>query len=277
MLINALADTLKVAIDVVLFLFGISALWHAGTIWFHQESLRKLGTTETGAVRDGGQVAVEGKIRGPVETDLLSPFRQQRGVVAKWIVKEFVGHEVASGRGWWEFGSGYETVPFLVDDGSGPVVVEIVGEEALRKLELELDESDDPALELDVTEEPPAHVREFLDGKDVRDRQSKTSVPTSDAGDEQGDRRYYETVLGSGDNVYVVGYASNRTDRSSPARVKLSPPPSEMDRSFYLSNRSREASLRRRLFRTAVTGSLGIFLVWYEIAKFVPDIPFLSF
>lgn len=274
MLVDVLSDVLDTAFDGLMLLFGIGAIWHAISIWSHQRSLRKLEVRETGAVRDEGQVAVEGEIRGPVEDALTSPLRQRRGVLVKWKVTEYVGHDAAPGGGWTEVASGYEAVPFLVDDGSGELVVEISGEESLRELELEFDSfGDDPDVEVEVTEQPPRHVREFLDANGVQERQPETSVPTTEGGDEQGDRRYYETILRSGDDVYVAGYATERaggSDRSPSATV--SPPQSGDDGIFYLSDRNRSSALENRLFRVVVTGALGVFLVWYGVSRLAPGV-----
>lgn len=276
MSIDAISTALDIGFDGLILVFGLGALWHAVSVLSHQQTLREREPVETGSVGDDELVAVEGEIRGPTDDELTSPFRRQRGVVAKWSVEEYVGHDAAPGGGWREFGSGYEAVPFLVDDGSGAVAVEITGEESLRRLELELSEfGDDPAFEVDVTERPPRHVREFVEANDVRDRQSETSAPTTESGPEQGDRRYYETVLGSGDRVYVVGYASESGDGSrGSAAATVSPPPDGADGTFYLSDRPRSAALRQRLSRAAVTGGLGIFLTWYGVSEFVPGAPF---
>lgn len=281
MTVDTLAGVVGDAIDVVILLFGVGFVWQATTLFAHQRTLSSLETSRTGAVRDG-LVAVEGEILGPVEDELVSPFREEPGVLARWSVEEYAGHELGTGGGWTEFGSGYEAVPFLVDDGSGPVAVEVDGEEALRRLEIDLDGfGDDPALELDVDERPPSHVRSFLESRDVRDRQSETSVPTSEDGDEQGDRRYYETVLGRGDEVYVAGVATERGDATTPTpgssvRTTISPPDDGESGTFYLSDRGRSTALRGRLARVAVLGAVGVLLVWYELANFVPGVRFLS-
>lgn len=279
MLIDAISAVFDVGFDVVVLLFGVGALWHAATVLAHQRTLRKQDLSETGRVNDEGTVAVQGEIRGPVEDKLTSPFERRTGVVAKWSVEEYVGHDAAPGGGWKTFGEGYEAVPFLVDDGSGPVVVEISGEQALRSVELELSAfGDDSALEMDVTEEPPRHVREFVEANDVRDRQGETLAPTTEGGDEQGDRRYYETVLDSGDRVYVVGYATVRDDASwGTARMTISSPPEGEDGTFYLSDRDRSGALRQRLFRVAVTGGIGVLFTWYSVSEFVTGVSFLTF
>lgn len=109
-----------------------------------------------------------------------------------------------------DFGTGSEAVPVVIDDGTGPVAIDVTGEDRLRRFELELpDQDDDPIYERDVTETASAHVRGFLNGYDteIRNHQGETSVPTTENGDEQGDRRYYEQLLQTGDTVYVVGQA----------------------------------------------------------------------
>jgi hypothetical protein len=271
-----LASLVVDAIHVVVLLFGVGFVWQAVSLFRHQRTLSNLESSATGSVRDG-LVAVEGTVRGPLEDDLSSPIRDERGVLAKWSVEEYAGHEAGRGGGWTEFGSGYESVPFLVDDGSGPVVVEISGEEALRKLELDFEGfDDDPALEVDVDERPPNRIRRFLKTHDVRDQQSETSVPTAEDGDEQGDRRYYETVLGPGDEVYVVGVASQRADTETTATATVSSPTGESG-TFYLSDRGRSGVLQRRLGRVAVMAGVGAVVVWYELSRFVLGVPFLEF
>lgn len=272
-----LASLVTDAIHVVILLFGVGFVWQAVSLFRHRRTLSNLESSATGSVRDG-LVVVEGTVRGPLEDELTSPIRGERGVLAKWLVEEYAGHEVARGGGWTEFGSGYESVPFVVDDGSGPVVVEVSGEEALRKLELDFEGfDDDPALEVDVDERPPNRIRRFLETHDVRDRQSETSVPTSEDGDEQGDRRYYERVLDPGDEVYVVGVASQRADTETTATATISPPSSGESGTFYLSDRGRSGVLQRRLGRVAVMAGVGALVVWYELSRFVPGVPFIEF
>lgn len=277
MILFPLASVVGDAIHALILLFGIGFVWQAASLFRHQRTLSNLETSATGSVRDG-LVAVEGTIRGPLADGLVSPIRQESGVLAKWLVEEYAGHEAGTGGDWTEFGSGYESVPFVLDDGSGPVVVEIDGEEALRKLELDFEEfDDDPALEVGVDERPPNRIRQFLETHDVRDQQSEAKMPTSEDGDEQGDRRYYETVVGPGDGVYVVGNASERADTETVASATISPPSSGESGTFYLSDRGRSDVLQRRLGRVAVMGVVGVLVVWYELARFVPDVPFVQF
>lgn len=277
MVLDLPANVVGDAIHVLILLFGVGFVWQAVSLFRHQRTLSNLETSATGSVREG-LVAVEGTIRGPLADDLSSPIRGRPGVLAKWLVEEYAGHEAGVGGGWTEFGSGYDSVPFVVDDGSGPVVVEIDGEEALRRLELDFDGFDDaPALEIDVDERPPNRIRQFLETHDVRDQQSQTKVPTSEDGDEQGDRRYYETVLDSGDEVYVVGIASERADAETDASATISPPSSGESGTFYLSDRGRSGVLRQRLGRVAVMAVVGALVVWYELSRFVPGVQFVAF
>lgn len=262
--------------DGLVLLFGIGMVLHAGSILYHLSILLRLGRTDTGAIDKPGLVSVEGTIQKPLAEPLESPFQRKSGCLAKWTVKEYTGHDLQVGGGWTDFGTGYEAVPFIIDDGSGPVAIDITGDEQLRVLELELpDYDDDPIYEQDVAETPPDHITEFLNEyeAEIRDHQGETRVPTTKSGDEQGDRRYYEQVLQSGDRIYVAGFAEvteNPDPDDVPATI-IASPDKEL---FYLSDREQKAAWKRRLARIGVTGCLGLALTWYGVAQFLPSVSF---
>jgi hypothetical protein len=250
-------------------LFGVFSIGFGVRRLVHQTNLRRLSTTDTGDVTDSGMVAVQGTIQGPVATALESPFEQTTGILTKWKIEEFAGHELGTGDQWSEMGTGYQSVPFVVDDGSGPVRVEVTGDEELNSLELELSAVDDePVFEVGVSESPPAHAREFIAEHERRERQPETSLPTWDV--EQGDRRYFEQTLSTGDSVFVAGCATPDVgdDPDAPV-VRIT---SAGDGSFYLSDRRRADALRHHLKFVAFYFLFGAFLVWYSYTHLFPDL-----
>jgi len=90
-----------------------------------------------------------------------------------------------------------------------------------------------------------------------------------DNSSEQGDRRYYEQVLQTGDSLYVVGYATaNSTVDPSEPKITICPPPEDATGPFYLSDSGRAQAMKRRLARIGVTGGLGVGVTWYGLAQF---------
>lgn len=266
-----MANLFSALVGVGSLLFGVFSLGVGVQRLFHQTYLRGLSLTDTGAVTASGMTAVQGTIRGPAEAALESPFQQRSCVFAKWKIEEFVGHELGTGHHWWDWGDGYESVPFVVDDGSGPVRVEVTGDEELNTLEIELSAvEDDPVFEVGVSESPPAHAREFIEAHEHRDRQSEPSVPTWDT--EQGDRRYFEQTLSKGDTVYVAGHATPDESDDPHAPVATITPPA--DGPFYLSDRQRTDALGHRLKAISFYFLFGSFLIWYGLARFVSGISF---
>lgn len=261
--------------DALVLILGVGMIGHAASLLRHLIVLYRLGRTDTGAIETPGRVAVQGTIQTPIDEPIQSPIQQELGCLAKWTVEEYVGHSLGVGGGWTDFGTGYETIPFIIDDGTGPIAIDITGEERLRKLELELPEQDDePVYEQDVTEPAPTHIHEFLTefDDDIREHQGEASVPTTENGDEQGDRRYYEQVLQTGDTIYVVGHASVDAN-PDPHEVEVTISADSSD-PFYLSDRERMSAWKRRLARIGVTGGLGVGLTWYGLAQFLTTITF---
>jgi hypothetical protein len=121
--------------------------------------------------------------------------------------------------------------------------------------------------------------RRRADHPEIQQRQGETAIPTSEGGDEQGDRRYYESVLDVGDEVCVSGYA-RRSDgvddeTGSDDEVTLGAPPSGERGSFLLSDEPRQSVARRRRFQSVVALAVGLLLVWYGLSQFVPGVPFV--
>jgi hypothetical protein len=270
-MIRAITDALETLFGGGVLLFGVFAIYVGIKRVWHQVGLFDNSIVVTGSIDEPGMVAINARIEGPVIDALRSPFKRERGVLSKWQLKEFVGHELGSGHHWWDWGEGYKAVPFLVDDGSGPVRVEVSGEEELNGLELDLAGfPGDPVLEVAVSEAPPDHVREFTDEHELRDRPPEADVPTWE--DEQGDRRYFEKTLTSGDEVHVIGHAEpvDSDDPNAPV-AKITPAD---DRTFYLTDRRREGAVKHQLKRATVYFFIGGVCLWYGVAQFVPSIGF---
>lgn len=265
--VNSILSTL---FDAGVLLFGVFALGVGFSRLRRHGRRHRRSLRETGSIDDSGLVAVEASIRGPLDDGLRSPFRREAGVLTKWKIEEFVGHELGSGHHWWNWGEGYESVPFTVDDGTGPVRVETSGGRA------EVDVAgfdDEPVLEVAASESPPRHVRAFADEHERWDRQSETALPTR--GDEQGDRRYFERTLGRGDTVYVVGHAATVADDDPSTPVATITPPDDGDGRLYLSDRPRAGALKHRRRQISFYFLFGGGLVWYGLSQFLARIDFV--
>jgi hypothetical protein len=276
-----------VLFDAVLLCFGVGALRHAVLLWRQRREVTDREPTPTAEVSPGEQVTVEGRV-APVsrtgdDAPFTSPLRGTRCVLSTWRVEEFFGHEAVMSGGWSAVASGHESVPLRVEDETGSVRVAVPSEQRQFSSEVEIGRTDaGPVVRVGAGESPPASVRRFLaDRPELQQRQGETAIPTSERGDEQGDRRYYESVLDVGDEVYVAGYARRSDgaagDTGRGDEVTLGAPPSGERGSFLLSDASRQSVARRRRFQSAVALAVGLLLVWYGVSQFVPGVPFVRF
>ncbi|WP_096389656.1 hypothetical protein [Halopenitus persicus] len=85
-------------------------------------------------------------------------------------------------------------------------------------------------------------------------------MPTSDAGPKQGDRRYDEASIDSGDDPFVTGVASERD-----ADTGLVVTGAGDDR-LLISDQGRRGATKNRLFGVAVLSVVGLLLLWYGAA-----------
>jgi hypothetical protein len=198
----------------------------------HRERHTRLATTmpaSTGRTTTRGPVELRGTIvpapdapTRTVEPDPDGTFTAPVGghddaVLTAWrAVEGRAGTGIAGSR---RVATGFRSVPFYVDDGSGPVLVD-PGSLATRDFEYD-SELGGPTSTV-RTNRVVLDIGPFRDEVYVPSREAATPAlrewilesPHLRGGDGFGDRRYEETNLRVGDEVYVVGYARRDTGRA---------------------------------------------------------------
>lgn len=134
-----------------------------------------------------------------VEEPLEAPFSDEDCLVAIWRVEEYRDDHDDDGGSWRTVESGTESVPFYLDDGTGWILVE-------PHPDVEYTLGDEPRIDVDAGDEPPAPVRRFLEREGVAPVARRLgSFLTVQIGTKEGDRRYYQRLLQPGEDVYVFG------------------------------------------------------------------------
>ena len=175
MVLDVLAGTGLLLLGGVIGLAGISTF---------RGYFRMAGTdpTDVAAVEPGtDEVELSGSAR-PVRDPFTAPLSGKGTLAYNYKVRR-------RGQGWSDIVSEGDAVPFLLDDGTGEIVVDPRG--ARWTFEKETWEVDDG-------EEPPGTIREFLERNDS-DRLAASEVVYD------GDRQFWERRLELGEDVYVYG------------------------------------------------------------------------
>lgn len=271
----------NVAFDGLLVLFGLGALWYTAASLKTAFALGVLATTDAGSIAESGRVALRGTVRaipggsGP----FTSPLGQRDGcVLARWKVQEFLGHSYARGS-WSTRADGFDAIPFLLDDGTGGVRVEVAGDPPSPSFDLLSGDLAEPILETDTDEPEPDHVRAFVEShEEVPERRPASSVPTPGDADVEGNRRYYEGVLQPGDEVFLAGYATVPDDAPSPPRptdVVVTTPP-EGEGVFVLIDGEKGAVMKDRWWGAMLALAIAAVCLWYGLTGLFPAFPFVD-
>jgi len=173
-------------------------------------------------IRDTPTEEVESVSMGPSELagtarphdgTLTAPFSEVPCLLARWRVEEYRDDGDDDGGSWRTIASGLESVPFVLDDGTGRLLVE-------PHDDVEFAVSEEPRLDVDVDETPPDRVAAFLAEQDVPvEPQDWELLEGVDFGTEEGDRRYYQELLQPGEHVYVFGTV--QPDEAAPDGVAV--------------------------------------------------------
>lgn len=233
----AFADTFWAVVGL---LFGVGFVWATGrSVW---QSWTVLSTPRTDA-RDvtGGPVRLRGTVR-MLDERATGPLTGEDCALVRWEVRQGTG----TGRLSTELASGYDAVPFRLDDGTGAVRVVATGEQDLFDLDVELDERwDDPVYEVPYPEERPDRAAALEAREDVHDWPTVGGAASEWLGEK---RCYHEWRVAAGDEVTVYGHARQTADG----------PVVEPGETFVLAT----GDLARRLqFRTLVFLGAAVFFL----------------
>ena len=143
-------------------------------------------TTDVASVtEDVKDVALSGTAR-PLGDLLPSRFEEADTLVNRWDFSEYRRGENSK---WVRLESGMEAEPFLLDDGTGEIVVDPTGADWMFGIDF--------TLITDVDERPPRRIMQFLHDHDRTLNAEKEGVKLK--------RRYREKRLDPGDDVFVYG------------------------------------------------------------------------
>jgi hypothetical protein len=183
--------------------------------------------TDPGSVELTGEVVPAPEHAEPFEAPLSGT---QNCVVAGWEVEEW--SETGDHSRWTKLADGVESVPFYLDDGTDRVLVdpgshatqggllgrvEDVGEfrDSVEVDGVTVDFEHVPTVREVGAEEPtPDDVARFVAHERTLDHQTGSITNLIDVGNAHGDRRYSQATIRPGQEVYLLGTARPRDDRS---------------------------------------------------------------
>jgi hypothetical protein len=178
-----------VAIVAILAAYGLQSLRTAYRVYTREPD-------DVMVAPSGGPVELEGTAR-PAKGTIESPFTGTDCLLCEYEIEEY-----GSGEGfgnWTTIDEDRIVVPFLVDDGTGTVLVEPAGVQTTISREARI--------EVDGGTEPPSRIRQFVEGDPdlhSENRNLDLSVIELTTGT---DRRYTERRLDPGESVHVLGHA----------------------------------------------------------------------
>ncbi|SIR46828.1 E3 Ubiquitin ligase [Haladaptatus litoreus] len=154
-------------------------------------------------------------------------------LLAAWEVKEW--SESGGTENWQTLASGIRSVPFVVNDGTGEIRVDIgdrvddgtdwlPNERAIANNGTAVDDltcifKDWPVTEVGAESETPQYIREFITGESSVGEQSGSITNLVDVGNSHGDRRYYEQTLSPGDDIYLLGNVHAERGATTPLQA----------------------------------------------------------
>lgn len=189
-------------------LFGlVFLLLGLGVIKFGRMFSSPNRTVEGAAVRDvaaltpGGVAAVQGTARPGDAGTVEGPMRGTEALATRTVVKEDTG--AGDTQGWRTVDERSRQVPFVLDDGTGELLVDPGGSA--------------PAAEMDWTDvpggaDPPEAVRQYVENTAVEE--AETTDPS--AAETGASRRYGEGAVVPGDQVHAYGRVERRESDGGP-------------------------------------------------------------
>lgn len=254
-------------------LFGLVCLYGG---WDRYKRAQLVRDTPTSTVRSlaVGAAEVKGEAE-PVDEPLVSPLTNQQACMYSLEIEEYRSND--EGSNWRTVMSLSDQVPFLVDDGTGRVLVEPGGATLAIEVEerIEVDDGHEPPEELGtwaheqgMVSRPDEPDPEGLKDKlvDVVDAMSASKAETHLVRSASRDRRYTEKVLAAGESTYVFGGAQRRqaADFAENERnlvVREHPGTGR----FVVSDKSEDELLEDDLVTTAVVLAIALVFVPYGL------------
>jgi hypothetical protein len=191
-----------------------------------------IASTETTPIRDlgPGTAEVKGRARPTDDGSLLTSSIARANALATYVSVERYssgsGGETGSSGSWKTIYENTESVPMLVDDGTGEVRVELRDD---GELNVELDRT-----RVGGGDEPPEQIRRFVEREEAVDEATRHDLGLLSTGER---RRYSEGMIEPGEDVYVLGNAREASGWDGPTYAIDAPTGSG---EFILSDKSEE-------------------------------------
>ena len=193
----------------------------------------RIAETETTPIRQltPGTVEIKGEARPVEEASLVqSPITRTESLATHVEVEEYESSGEHGGS-WKTKHEDQQSVPFVVDDGTGEVRVEL---------------SPDGNLNVEVTQtkvgsgdEPPEMIERYLERDDAIGEASRGSIGPLSYGDR---RRYSEGMIEPGEEIYVLGRAREEDAGWGERAYVIDEPTAAGD--FILSDKSEQELIR---------------------------------
>jgi hypothetical protein len=182
---------------VIAALGGLWLIWKGFKRWRQRKLIRDT-PTENARSLSIGPSEIKGTARA--KHALSAPFSNVECVVATYEVEQYDDDDDDSGGSWDTVEEGVVHAPFIVDDGTGGVLVRPHDDATY-----DLDPEDEETVYVDSSERGPPPVQEF-----VR-RHDDISFP-SNAGGKENDRKYRQNLIRDGESAYVFGTVQPRDE-----------------------------------------------------------------
>lgn len=243
-------------------LFVVVGLYVANRGHRKRARSKRIADTETTRARNlqPGTVEIKGTAHpagdaSPTE----SPITKADALATRVEIEEYHSNSQGSGS-WRTIHEERETVPMVVDDGTGEVRVEL---------------PPDGRLDLDAIrtrvgggEKPPEPIRRFVEEEAAVDEASRHEIGPLSLGDR---RRYSEGVIEPGEDVYVLGRAREEDAGWGEREYVIDEPTGAGD--FVLSDRSEEELITSGRWSGAFM--LGFGLLFAGVGALFAVIPWL--
>lgn len=186
-------------------LLTIGGAWLAYTSYKRRRQRQLMESTETSTIRSitDGPVEIVGTTKPSDEGGVRAPFSEDTCLVAEWRIEEW--EESGKHSSWKTVGSGVVGAPFLVDDGTGEVLVR-----PKPGATVDIDTAAEAQISVPGPEDPPEPIREFLALSGTPGPSNQALIKALDWGNQVGDRRYDQHLIRPGEEVYVHGTAVKR-------------------------------------------------------------------
>lgn len=234
--VSALSEEEFKSLLLFLILYVLS-LFVVYTGFVKKRELSYIAGTPTSKIRSMpmGMVEVKGQaLAGAPEFMLSAPFSGKDCLAYRYEVKEYKRR--GKNSSWVTVDSGISDQRFLVDDGTGEVVVDPAG--------ADFEFEDKTVFRVESTEDANENIREFV-------------------GDEGGpgglvfenDRKYMEWIILPEEDVYVNGYASKETGQSTEYAVIKD---DKREETFLISDKSEKQLIKSKKWKFRIYIVLGI-------------------